>query len=110
VRAARGEILPPRADGRIIELGYRGRDGRVRTTCIAFSSNPRSISATGAEYVIQVERSSVAELFIEIASSMAEFPSAQRYTSAEQQLNQGMHRRLAQRLERRQATRTCKGW
>ncbi|MEA3178605.1 MAG: hypothetical protein QOI59_2128 [Gammaproteobacteria bacterium] len=96
VRAARGEILPSRADGRIIELGYRGRDGRVRTTCIAFSSNPQSISATGAEYVIQVGRGSVAELFIEIASSMAELPSAQRYTSAEQQLNQGMHRRLAQ--------------
>jgi glycogen debranching enzyme len=96
VRAARGEILPSRADGRIIELGYRGLDGRVRTTCIAFSSNPQSISATGAEYVIQVGRGSVAELFIEIASSMAELPSAQRHISAEQQLNQGMHRRLAQ--------------
>jgi glycogen debranching enzyme len=96
VRAARGEILPSRADGRIIELGYRGRDGRVRTTCIAFSSNPHSISATDAEFVIHVKRGSVAELFVEIATTMAEFPSAERYTSAEQQLNQSMHRRLAQ--------------
>jgi glycogen debranching enzyme len=96
VRAARGEILPSRAHGRSIELGYRGRDGLVRTTCIAFSSNPQSISATGAEFVIRVERGSVAELFIEIATSMAELPSAQRYTSTERQLNQAMQRRIAQ--------------
>jgi glycogen debranching enzyme len=96
VRAARGEILPSRADGQIIELGYRGRDGRVRTTCIAFSGNPHSISATGAEFVIRVGRGSVAELFVEIATSMPELPSAERYTAAEQQLNQSMHCRLAQ--------------
>jgi glycogen debranching enzyme len=96
VRAARGEILPSRAEGQIIELGYRGRDGRVRTTCIAFSGRPDSISATGAEFVIRVGRGSVAELFVEIATAMPELPSAERYTSAEQQLKQSMHCRLAQ--------------
>ena len=96
LRAARGETLPSRTDKQIIELGYRGRDGRVRTTCIAFSSHPHSISATGAEFAIRVGRGSVVELFVEIATSMAELPSAERYTTAKQQLNQSMHCRLAQ--------------
>jgi glycogen debranching enzyme len=96
VRAARGDILPSRAGERTIELGYRGRDGRVTAACIAFSSKPQSISETDAEFVIRVKRRSVAELFIEIGTSMEELPSAERYTSARQQLNESMLCRLAQ--------------
>lgn len=36
-RAARGTLLPPRRDSRSLTLGYRGLDGRVRRTAIAFS-------------------------------------------------------------------------
>jgi len=49
-RPRRGEMLPPRIDGRTVRLGYRGLDGIVRTTSLTFDPPPARLDAEGAEY------------------------------------------------------------
>jgi glycogen debranching enzyme len=49
-RPRRGEMLPPRVDGRTVCLGYRGLDDVVRTTTLAFDPAPARLDADGAEY------------------------------------------------------------
>jgi glycogen debranching enzyme len=53
-RAERGLDLPPRVNARQIELGYQGLDGRVRRTTVAFDPPPTRLSATRAEYALQL--------------------------------------------------------
>jgi glycogen debranching enzyme len=63
-RPARGENLPPQIRKRAVVLGYRGRDGGLRNTCIEFSSEPGSLSAHCAEFVIELARGNSAQLFV----------------------------------------------
>ena len=95
-RAARGEDLPPEVDGRTVRLAYRGRDDRLRSTCIGFSSSPERISADAAEFVIELTRGAAAELFIEIGEDMREPPAQTRFDAAARRLSANMQRRLAQ--------------
>ena len=94
VRPARGEYLPARAAGRVIQLAYRGRDDRVRSTFIGFSNDPQSISAHGAEFIFHIRRGCAAGLFIEIGSELSELPGAQRYHLAARALSSNMQGRL----------------
>ncbi len=53
-RTRRGKHLPARVDGALLELGYRGLDGRVRRTKLAFDPPPSRLSETRAEYSLQL--------------------------------------------------------
>jgi glycogen debranching enzyme len=96
VREARGEHLPPSVDDRSVRLGYRGRDGRVRSTHIGFSPVPALVSSNAAEFLIMLPRGSVADLFIEIGADMGEIPSTDRFDTAARRLSGSMCDRLAQ--------------
>jgi glycogen debranching enzyme len=49
-RPRRGELLPPRIEGKTVRLGYRGLDDVVRTTRLTFDPPPARLDADRAEY------------------------------------------------------------
>src|SRR5690606_10367595 len=81
-RQARGERQPTRAgDGRIV-FGYRGLDGRLRESVVAFSHEPAELDGNGAGFELALEPGASDELFIEVGLVAQERPSRQRYRSA----------------------------
>jgi glycogen debranching enzyme len=96
VRAERGTQLPAHSANQTVKLSYRGLDDVVRTTCIAFSLAPVAISATQAEFKLQLPRGSRAELSIEIGAQDEGAPSTQRFNEAANALTNDMQHRLAQ--------------
>ncbi|MDP9341972.1 MAG: amylo-alpha-1,6-glucosidase [Actinomycetota bacterium] len=46
-RATSGQMEPPRAQGRLVEFAYLGRDGTRRVTRIEFGSDPARLEAVG---------------------------------------------------------------
>ncbi|HYL71434.1 MAG TPA: amylo-alpha-1,6-glucosidase, partial [Candidatus Dormibacteraeota bacterium] len=95
-RAARGEYLIPEVDQRAVRLAYRGRDERVRATCIRFSLSPAALSAQAAEFRLELPRGGIAELFVAIGSDPPEVPGREPYDAAAQRLNRSMQQRVAQ--------------
>jgi glycogen debranching enzyme len=57
---------------------------------------PRSISAQASEFLIDLARGAVAELYIEIGSDPASQPGRERFETAAQLLSESMHKRTAQ--------------
>jgi glycogen debranching enzyme len=96
VRKARGELLPVRTANQTVRLSYRGLDDVVRTSCIDFSSAPLTISASQAEFRIQLRRGEQAELSIEIGAEDAGPPSTRRFNTAVSELSTDMQERLRQ--------------
>jgi glycogen debranching enzyme len=96
VREARGEHLQSSVDERTISLAYRGRDDRVRSTHIRFSRPSESISSHSAEFLIELCRGAVADLFIEIGTHMHDLPGLERFDTAVRRLSTSMQERLAQ--------------
>jgi len=94
IRAERGEVLPAHAANQTVKLSYRGRDDVVRTTYIAFSLAPVAISATQAEFTLQLKRGSRAELLIEVGADDDGAPSTQRFNSAASTVSADMQQRL----------------
>jgi glycogen debranching enzyme len=96
VRAARGEMMSARTANQTVKLSYRGRDEIVRTTHIEFSLPPLAISASQAEFRLQVRRGASAELTIEIGAEDDDAPSSARFNAAASGLSTDMQERLAQ--------------
>jgi glycogen debranching enzyme len=96
VRDARGEDLPPHVNGNSVCLAYRGRDDRMRSTCIGFSRSPERISPHAAEFVIELMGGGVGELFIEVGEDMPVLPAQDRFDAAARRLSKDMRGRLAQ--------------
>jgi glycogen debranching enzyme len=94
VRQARGEYLPALINGGTVRLAYRGRDGLVRSTQIEFSRPPASISSQEAEFLVELQRGDVAEMFIEIGADEDKFPSRERFDKALQRSAANMQERL----------------
>jgi glycogen debranching enzyme len=95
-RAARGEYLAPAVDQRTIRLAYRGRDERVRVTCIRFSHSPVALSPQTAEFCMELPRGAIGELFVAIGAQLPEAPGRDAYDAAAQRLNRSMQQRLTQ--------------
>ncbi|HKS54695.1 MAG TPA: amylo-alpha-1,6-glucosidase [Steroidobacteraceae bacterium] len=96
VRKERGEMLPARTANQTVKLAYRGRDDVVRTTHIEFSQLPVAITASQAEFRLQVQRGRRAELTIEIGTEEAGPPSGERFSAASGALSADMQERLGQ--------------
>lgn len=94
VRQERGKYLPPAVDGCTVRLAYRGRDDLVRSTQMEFSRAPVSISSQEAEFLIELQRGAVSEMFIEIGAEVSGAPSSERFNKAQQRLSVSMQKRL----------------
>ena len=82
VRAERGEVLIPRVRGGCVQFAYRGLDGRMRTSAIAFSREPIHLTTDVAEFALQLAPGGSDELFIEVGPAPEGEPSRARYRSA----------------------------
>ncbi len=96
VRKSRGEVLPARTANQTVQLSYRGLDDVVRTTYIEFSQAPVAISATQAEFKLQLRRGSSAELSIEIGARDEGAPARSRFAAAVSEVSADMQERLDQ--------------
>src|SRR3954469_2125086 len=96
VRKQRGEILPAWTANQTVKLSYRGLDKVVRTTYIEFSHAPVAISATQAEFKLQLRRGERAQLSIEVGTQDEGAPSRDRFNAAVRQLSADMQERLDQ--------------
>jgi len=110
VRRERGEYLPPAVDGRTVRLAYRGRDDLVRATQMEFSRQPVSISSQDAEFLLELPRGAVAEVFIEIGAQEGGVPSSERFDKALQRLSVSMQKRLQEGAAIRTSGRLFNEW
>jgi glycogen debranching enzyme len=65
-RQRRGQLLPPRVDGSVLEFGYDGLDGRTRRTRISCNPSPTELAPRYARYDIHLEPSEAVELELAI--------------------------------------------
>jgi glycogen debranching enzyme len=96
VRPARGIYMTPAVNDRTIRLAYRGRDEKVRTTCIGFSALPSALTADSAEFLLDLPPRAIAGLWIEIGADDSATPARERFDAAALELNAAMQVRLAQ--------------
>jgi glycogen debranching enzyme len=78
-RAARGDVLPAEIEGDGVVLRYRGLDGVVRSTAVAFSMRPTRLGMGSAEFLFSVRRRSRSFLYLEIGEERAVVPSRARF-------------------------------
>ena len=96
VRKERGEILPAWTANQTVKLSYRGLDKVVRTTYLEFSHAPVAISATQAEFKLNLRRGECTELSIEVGTQDEGAPSRERFNTAARELSADMQERLDQ--------------
>ncbi|HEY7520048.1 MAG TPA: glycogen debranching N-terminal domain-containing protein [Methylomirabilota bacterium] len=76
-RPRRGQLLAPRVDGKTVRLGYRGLDGVVRTTTLAFEPPPARLDAESAQYRVTLAPRERLELSV-VATAAREPAAAPR--------------------------------
>jgi glycogen debranching enzyme len=64
VRERRGDLLPAEPDGDRVRFAYRGLDGALRTSVLAFSRSPTVLDAGAAEFELVLEPGVREELFL----------------------------------------------
>jgi glycogen debranching enzyme len=94
LRKERGQYLPAEVKSATVRLAYCGRDDLVRSTEIEFSQPPTAISPQEAEFLVELPRGDVAEMFIEIGAEEGNLPSQERFDKALQRLSVSMQSRL----------------
>src|SRR5690606_14075309 len=95
VRPARGELLPAEVARDTLGFAYRGLDGRVRRSVVAFSRPPDRMDAGGASFELALDAGASDELFIEVGLSAQAPPSLARYRSAAAHARRRMRRRAS---------------
>jgi glycogen debranching enzyme len=69
-RPKRGQMLPREGDARLVRLGYRGLDGLVRTSTLAFDPPPDRLDAAGAEYQLLLTPCDRIELSLVVSANV----------------------------------------
>jgi glycogen debranching enzyme len=69
-RPKRGQMLPREGDARLVRLGYRGLDGLVRTSTLAFDPPPDRLDAAGAEYQLLLTPGDRIELSLVVSANV----------------------------------------
>jgi glycogen debranching enzyme len=79
-RPQRGQLLPREGDARVVRLGYRGLDGLVRTSTLAFDPPPDRLDATGAEYHLPLTPGDRLELLLVVTANVEPAPPRRALT------------------------------
>lgn len=98
-RRARGRTAPPDLRERLVRFAYEGLDGVTRSSVIAFSRTPDSLTARGAEFRLTLAPRAREDVFIEVCAGEALPPSRERHRVA------ALRARLAMRARRRRGGR-----
>src|SRR5690606_14380265 len=102
-RPRRGEMQPARVDTDSLVFGYRGLDGRLRESAVAWSRPPLRVDEQGAEFLLELEPGAADELFIEVGLVVQEVPNLARYRDA------AAHARRRMRARHRRGARVRSG-
>ncbi|MBX3502515.1 MAG: amylo-alpha-1,6-glucosidase [Alphaproteobacteria bacterium] len=78
-RARRGETLPASIAADHVVLAYRGLDGRMRTTRLAFDPPPLRLVESGARFELDLAPHTHRSLFVRIACECAPSPGGGRW-------------------------------
>lgn len=100
-RKLRGELLAPTTDGEGMRLGYRGRDGRNRSTQITFNPAPAELSEKCAHFPLAVEAGETTVLDVRICCTNQAHSSSADHGIAD--LEGALEARRAQLVSRRAA-------
>ncbi|MGH7312650.1 MAG: amylo-alpha-1,6-glucosidase [Candidatus Rokuibacteriota bacterium] len=68
-RTRRGVDLPPRCEPDAVELRYRGLDGAVRTTRLAFAPPPARLGEESAEYLLELPPSARVDITVTVTGT-----------------------------------------
>jgi glycogen debranching enzyme len=98
-RMAHGRTLTPVTGQNSVTLQYEGLDGVCRTSVIAFSTTPKRLTASAAEFWIDIPSAGSAELFLEVGIEQAPCPGTERFRAA------AAHSRMAARRTRLRSAR-----
>src|SRR5690606_23391787 len=102
-RSRRGEMQPARVGTDNLVFGYRGLDGRLRESAVAWSRAPLRVDEQGAEFLLELEPGAADELFIEVGLVAQEVPNLARYRDA------AAHARRRMRARHRRGARVRSG-
>jgi glycogen debranching enzyme len=82
-RRARGDQLPTEVTADTVLLRYRGLDGMVRASALAFSERPHRLEAGGAVFLVRLDPGARGEIYVEVAGDTATAaPSRVRFRAA----------------------------
>jgi glycogen debranching enzyme len=82
-RRARGDQLPTEVTADTVLLRYRGLDGMVRASALAFSERPHRLEAGGAVFLVRLDPGARREIYVEVAGDTATAaPSRVRFRAA----------------------------
>jgi len=109
-RSARGDLLAPELGTDRIRLSYRGLDGMLRSTAIAFSPAPKRLTPDRAEFLIALGRKTGTEIYIEIGESAETTPSRQRFRAAAARARYSMRARRRRGARLRSSGRLFNEW
>jgi len=70
-RERRGTLLPPACEASMVRLAYKGLDGAVRTTLLAFEPAPTELTATEATYQLVVPAGGRFDLSITVTTTVS---------------------------------------
>ena len=98
-RRQRGRLHPPEVDGQTVRFAYEGLDGVARSSVVAFSDPPTTLSAREALFEISLPVGGRCEVFVEVGAAGAEPPCRARFRAA------AARARFAMRSRRRQGAR-----
>ncbi len=81
-RHARGDPFPAEVAADSVLLRYRGLDGVLRVSALAFSEPPDRLSATEADFLVRLEPRGHRKIYIEVAAEAEMRPSRARFRAA----------------------------
>ena len=82
VRAERGTLQPPEVGAEGIDFAYRGLDGRMRQSAIAWSRPAVRSDASGTDFLLDLPPGGSDELYIEVGLAYEQTPTRTRYRNA----------------------------
>ncbi|WP_407352532.1 glycogen debranching N-terminal domain-containing protein [Luteimonas sp. R10] len=110
VRAARGQILPPRVlDERGVALRYRGLDGGLRESVIAFSRTPQRLAPDHAEFEFALPAGGSETVYLEVGAVSGN-PSKRGFDEAMVRARLGMRARRRRGANARSSARSFNDW
>ncbi len=109
-RPARGRLLEPEVSADTVLLSYRGLDGKIRSTAIAFSQVPSRLTHERAEFLVPLGRKSGREIYVEIGSAHLATPSRVRFRAAAARARYSMRARRRRGARLRSSGRLFNDW
>ncbi len=109
-RPAHGQMLTPEVGAADIQLSYRGLDGKIRSTAIAFSMPPSRLTHERADFLIELDRKSGTEIYIEIGATHQATPNRGRFRAAAARARYSMRARRRRGARLRSSGRLFNDW